>query len=349
MEKDRLYMKRCLQLAELGAGNVAPNPLVGAVLVHDNRIIGEGYHQQYGKAHAEVNCIGSVMPADRPLIAESTLYVSLEPCAHFGKTPPCADLVIREGIKKVVIALRDPFDQVDGKGIEKLKAAGVEVQLGVEATAAAELNARFFCFHQKKRPYILLKWAESLNQAIATGNREPVAISGPLAGRLVHRWRAEEAAILIGATTALTDDPALTVRLVKGNNPLRLLIDPHLKVPENRRLFREPGKTIVYNFLKSGIAGQVEWVQLAKEQAFLPQLLADCYQRAILSVLVEGGTTTINHFLAAGYWDEIRQIRSASLVLDQGYPAPRPVHAVLKKSFLAGTDQVFCYEPLSSP
>lgn len=342
-------MKRCLQLAALGAGRVAPNPLVGAVLVYKNRIIGEGYHEAFGKAHAEVNCLTSVKPEDRIYIPDSILYVSLEPCAHFGKTPPCADLIIRNAIKKVVIATRDPFDQVNGKGIEKLKNAGVEVELGVEGEAARDQNRRFFAFHEQKRPYIILKWAESLNQAIAVKKKTRTVISGPLAGRLVHQWRAEETAILIGAATALIDNPALTVRWVNGQNPVRLLIDPQLRVPENARLFAEPGNTIVYNFLKKGIENQVEWVRLKTDQPVLEQLLADCYRRSILSILVEGGTQTIEHFLKAGYWNEIRQIRSTSLYLDQGYPAPRPEQAVLQTSYMAGEDQVFVYRPVSSP
>jgi diaminohydroxyphosphoribosylaminopyrimidine deaminase/5-amino-6-(5-phosphoribosylamino)uracil reductase len=349
MKHDPHYMKRCLQLAALGVGRVAPNPLVGAVLVYKNRIIGEGYHERFGKAHAEVNCLNSVKPEDRINIPNSILYVSLEPCAHFGKTPPCADLIIRNAIKKVVIATRDPFGQVDGKGIEKLKNAGVEVELDVEGEAAREQNRRFFTFHLHKRPYIILKWAESLNQAIAVKDKTRTAISGPLTGRLVHQWRAEETAILIGATTALMDDPALTVRWVNGQNPVRLLIDPRLRVPENARLFAEPGKTIVYNLLKNVVENDVEWVQLKADQPILEQLLADCYRRSILSILVEGGSQTIDHFLKAGYWDEIRQIRSTSLYLDQGYPAPRPEHAVFHNSYMAGEDQIFVYRPVPSP
>ncbi|WP_290791162.1 bifunctional diaminohydroxyphosphoribosylaminopyrimidine deaminase/5-amino-6-(5-phosphoribosylamino)uracil reductase RibD [Flavihumibacter sp. UBA7668] len=349
MKQDQIYMKRCLQLAALGAGRVAPNPLVGAVLVYNNRIIGEGYHEAYGNAHAEVNCLASVKPEDRVYIPDSTLYVSLEPCAHFGKTPPCADLIIRNAIKKVVVATRDPFDQVNGKGIEKLKNAGVEVELDVEGAAAREQNRRFFTFHLNKRPYIILKWAESLNQAIAAKDKARTAISGPLAGRLVHQWRAEEMAILIGATTAISDDPSLTVRWVNGKNPVRLLIDPQLRVPENARLFSEPGNTIVYNFLKNQVENQVEWVQLKTDQPLLEQLLTDCYRRSIISILVEGGSLTIDRFLKAGYWNEIRQIRSTSLYLDQGYPAPRPEHAVLHARYMAGEDEVFVYRPVSSP
>ncbi|MCF1713973.1 bifunctional diaminohydroxyphosphoribosylaminopyrimidine deaminase/5-amino-6-(5-phosphoribosylamino)uracil reductase RibD [Flavihumibacter sp. RY-1] len=338
-------MKRCLQLAALGAGKVAPNPMVGSVLVYQNRIIGEGYHEQYGQAHAEVNCLAAVKEEDRLLIPESTLYVSLEPCAHFGKTPPCADLIIRSGIKKVVVAIRDPFDAVDGKGIEKLQESGVEVILGVEQEAAREVNKRFLQFHETHRPYIILKWAESVNGAIATNEKKPAAISSAQTNRLVHQWRAEEAAILVGATTALMDDPSLTVRLVAGKNPVRLLIDPELRVPRTNRLFSAEAPTIIFNYHQSGKEEGIEWVQLDRQTPLLDQLLEDVYKRKLLSILVEGGAKTHQEFMTAGYWDEIRRIQSRSVVLEGGYPAPVITDARELKSCSLGTDQLIYYRP----
>lgn len=287
------YMQRCLQLAAKGSGQVAPNPMVGAVLVYQNRIIGEGYHKEYGKAHAEVNCLASVKPADRILIPESTLYVSLEPCAHHGKTPPCADLIIREGIKKVVVATRDPFDEVNGKGIEKLQQAGIEVALGICEDAAKEQNKRFFVFHTLHRPYIILKWASSLNGALAAVDKSPVAISSAITNRQVHGWRAEESAILVGANTALIDNPSLTVRWVNGKNPVRLVIDPQLKVPDTHALYSGEPPTLIYNLHKQGRSGNATWIQLNKETSFLEQILEDGYNRQLLSILVEGGTYTL--------------------------------------------------------
>ena len=210
------YMQRCLQLAVLGAGNVAPNPMVGAVLVNNGDIIGEGYHQQYGGPHAEPNCINDVPVEMKHMIPGSTLYVSLEPCAHFGKTPPCADLIIKTGIKKVVVGCRDPFSKVDGKGIDKLRNAGVEVIIGEWENECKELNKRFFTFHTKSRPYIVLKWAQTANGKMAAEGEDRLLISNDYTNRLVHKWRSEEAAILVGRNTALMDNPSLTTRLWKG-------------------------------------------------------------------------------------------------------------------------------------
>ena len=215
MNSDEKYISRCLQLAKLGAGNVAPNPMVGAVLVHNHIIIGEGYHKQFGEAHAEVNCINSVIAEQKSLIEKSTMFVSLEPCSHFGKTPPCSNLIIQQKIKKVVIGCRDIYEEVDGKGIERLRNAGVEVVTGILENESKELNKRFFTFHQQKRPYIILKWVQSANGKIGSEN-ERIFISNNYSNRLVHKWRSEEAAILVGKNTVLIDDPALTTRLWKG-------------------------------------------------------------------------------------------------------------------------------------
>ena len=218
-------MQRCIELAQLGAGTVAPNPLVGAVLVYNERIIGEGYHQQFGQAHAEVNCISAVAEADRELISLSTLYVSLEPCAHFGKTPPCTDLIIAHKIPTVVIGCRDPFKEVDGKGIEKLLAAAVEIVHPFMEAACRELNKRFFTFHTKQRPYIILKWAQTDNGIIGHSDHSRLLISNDFTNRLVHKWRSEEAGIMVGTNTALFDNPSLGNRLWNGAQPVRLVVD----------------------------------------------------------------------------------------------------------------------------
>lgn len=315
-------MRRCLQLAALGAGYVAPNPMVGAVLVHQDRIIGEGYHQQFGAAHAEVNCLQDVADNDRELISDSTLYVSLEPCAHYGKTPPCADLIISHNIKTVVVGCRDPFEEVDGKGIEKLRSAGITVIIGVLEADCIQLNKRFFCFHQKKRPYIILKWAESANHCIAGEHKEQVSISAPITNRLVHRWRTEEAAIAVGTTTALLDNPALTARLWPGHQPLRVVLDKQLIVPESHQLFSPAAPTVVFNQLRSGKAGHINYIKINDEENLVTQLLQNLYALRVQSVLIEGGTKFIQSFIQAKAWDEVRVITNTEMVIAAGYAAP---------------------------
>ncbi|MFI5128490.1 MAG: bifunctional diaminohydroxyphosphoribosylaminopyrimidine deaminase/5-amino-6-(5-phosphoribosylamino)uracil reductase RibD, partial [Chitinophagales bacterium] len=251
-------MYRCLELAKLGAGQVAPNPMVGAVLVHDDRIIGEGYHQKYGEAHAEVNCIGqAALSGLTDAISQSTLYVSLEPCSHFGKTPPCTDLIIKHKIPKVVIGCRDPFKEVNGKGIEKLIAAGIEVQQGVLEKECIDLNKRFLTFHTQHRPYIILKWAETADGFMAPpapqggireeSVRQRLLISNEYTNRLVHRWRSEEAAILVGTNTIENDDPELTTRLWPGHSPVRLIVDMNLRLPSSLKVFNGQEETIIFN------------------------------------------------------------------------------------------------------
>src|SRR5687767_13525023 len=248
MSSTEEYMQRCLQLARLGAGSVAPNPMVGAVLVSDDRVIGEGWHQQFGKAHAEVNCFDSVLPGNRELVAGSILYVSLEPCAHFGKTPPCTDLIIKNKIRKVVVGCRDPFKEVNGKGIEKLKAAGIEVETGVLENECKEINKRFFCFHEKHRPFIILKWAHTADGKMGfESSTDRLFITNEYTNRLVHKWRSEESAVMVGTNTALRDDPELTVRLWTGASPVRAVIDRELKLPASLKIFDGQYPTIVFN------------------------------------------------------------------------------------------------------
>lgn len=351
-------MQRCLELAAKGVGNVAPNPMVGAVLVYNDEIIGEGWHQQYGDAHAEVNCINSVSDENKRLITSSTLYVSLEPCAHFGKTPPCADLIIQHKIPKVVIGCRDPFIEVNGKGIEKLQAAGVEVEFGIMEEECKVLNKRFFTFHTQHRPYIILKWAETADGKIATASNTPLnppqggssdsenlettsvfadsknppsegravvqrlLISNEYSNRIVHQWRSEEAAILVGTSTALLDDPALTTRLWPGKSPIRLVLDMHLRLPNTLKIFDGTVRTIVFNAEMQEEKENLLYYKLENDKNVVAQLMKVLYQLKIQSVLVEGGAKLLQSFIAAGLWDEARIIQNSELKIQNGLNAP---------------------------
>ncbi len=315
-------MQRCLQLAILGAGNTAPNPIVGAVLVHAGKIIGEGCHQQYGGPHAEVNCINSVADADKDLIEKSTLYVSLEPCSHFGKTPPCTDLVIANKIPEVVIGCRDSFAAVDGKGIERLMAAGIQVNVGILEKECRELNKRFFTFHEKHRPYIILKWAQSSDGRIAARGADRIFISNEITNRLVHQWRTEEAAILVGTNTVLLDDPALTARLWPGKDPVRLVIDKELKLPVHLKLFDGSVKTIVFNYIKQSATENLVYHRLNKEEGIPVQILSALYNMQLQSVMVEGGSKLLQSLIDEGFWDEARVITNSAMVIGEGLDAP---------------------------
>ena len=316
------YMQRCLQLAAMGAGKVAPNPLVGAILVYDGRIIGEGYHKKYGEAHAELNCINSVAETDKKLIALSTMYVSLEPCAHFGKTPPCADLIIKNKISDVIIGCSDSFEKVAGKGIKKLKAAAVHVTVGILETECLEMNKRFFTFHEKRRPYIILKWAQSNDGKIAAINGERIFISNEFTNRLVHKWRTEEAAILVGTNTALHDDPVLTARLWPGNNPVRLVVDLNLKLPSSLKLFDGTVKTIVFNCERQSEADNIVCQLIKKEENLPAQIATALYSLNIQSVIIEGGAKLLQSFIDEGLWDEARLICNEKMQIGEGLNAP---------------------------
>ncbi|ASZ14275.1 bifunctional diaminohydroxyphosphoribosylaminopyrimidine deaminase/5-amino-6-(5-phosphoribosylamino)uracil reductase RibD [Chitinophaga pendula] len=312
---DEIFMRRCITLAKLGAGHAAPNPMVGAVLVHEGRIIGEGYHRQYGQAHAEVNCVHSVTPEDRLLIPLSTMYVSLEPCAHFGKTPPCADLIVHERIPQVVIGCVDTFSKVAGKGIEKMTAAGIQVRTGILEQECRELNRRFFTYHEAQRPYVILKWAQDPNGFIAGPDKQPVKISNTWSNRLVHRWRSEEASILVGTGTALADNPMLNNRLWTGKDPLRLVIDRSLKVPPTHHVWDDSIPTLfITEQVPPDTYTQTSGIRLDFGQPILPALLQQLYERQVLSVLVEGGAYVLQRFLEAGLWDEARVITGQQYV-----------------------------------
>jgi diaminohydroxyphosphoribosylaminopyrimidine deaminase/5-amino-6-(5-phosphoribosylamino)uracil reductase len=307
-------MRRCIELATLGAGNVAPNPMVGAVLVHNGQIIGEGYHKAYGGPHAEVNCIASVTEKNKHLIPDASIYVSLEPCAHYGKTPPCADLIIREKIKKVYVGTRDPFVEVNGKGIEKLSAAGIEVTSGILETECKDLNKRFFTFHTKHRPYIILKWAQTADHKIGNAGNNRLIITNEFTDRIVHRWRSEEAGIMAGTNTVMLDDPQLTNRLWHGHSPVRVIVDMDLRLPSSLHVFDGSVKTIVFNALKHEENDNLFFYQVTRDVNLVHQVVNGLYQMRILSVMIEGGARLIQSFIDEGMWDEARVITNSKLI-----------------------------------
>jgi diaminohydroxyphosphoribosylaminopyrimidine deaminase/5-amino-6-(5-phosphoribosylamino)uracil reductase len=321
MKQDNIYMQRCIELAQLGIRDVYPNPMVGAVIVHEGKVIGEGYHQHYGEAHAEVNAVNSVR--DKSILKEATIYVSLEPCAHHGKTPPCADLLVKHQFKKVVIGCKDTFSEVAGKGIKRLEENGIEVLVGVLENKCRVLNKRFFTFHENKRPYVILKWAETQDgfiDKIRTDNTQEINwITQPETKTLVHQWRSEEQAILIGSTTALNDNPSLTVRNVKGKNPIRILIDRSLKVNSKTAIFNSESTTIILNELKNEELGNLKYIQLSDFSA--KSILDTLYKENIQSVIIEGGTKTIQHFIDENLWDEAR-VLVGKTTFNEGIKAP---------------------------
>jgi diaminohydroxyphosphoribosylaminopyrimidine deaminase/5-amino-6-(5-phosphoribosylamino)uracil reductase len=320
MNKAEQYMRRCLQLAAKGQGQVAPNPMVGSVLVHGDRIIGEGWHRQYGGPHAEVNCIRSVKEADRKLIPDSTLYVSLEPCAHYGKTPPCADLIVEQDIRTVVVGCVDTFSKVAGKGIERLQQAGVHLQLGVLEAECRYLNRRFFTRQELGRPYVLLKWAETADRMLAPEQGQRVMLSNKYAQTYVHKMRSEEDAILVGYRTALLDNPRLNNRYGTGSQPLRVVIDPQLALPAHLHLFDGTQPTMVLNELKEGQDGNMLYSIIdapENEAAGILERLEN-----VNSVIIEGGSKTLQLFLNAGLWDEAHVIQTPQII-GKGSAAPR--------------------------
>ncbi|MBC8052578.1 MAG: bifunctional diaminohydroxyphosphoribosylaminopyrimidine deaminase/5-amino-6-(5-phosphoribosylamino)uracil reductase RibD [Sphingobacteriaceae bacterium] len=318
-------MQRCIELAQLGTGYVSPNPLVGAVIVYRDRIIAEGYHQKFGGPHAEVIAINAVLSqfADAEnILKESVLYVSLEPCSHFGKTPPCADLIIKYGLKKVFIGSHDPFEQVNGKGAQKLREAGVEVIQGLLEQECSFLNRRFFTRVTKQRPYIILKWAQTSDFYFAPNDGTQKWISSKAAKILTHKWRSEEDAILVGKNTALVDNPMLNVREVEGRNPKRIVIDRNLTLPKHLHIFDQSQETILFNNIKTEIDNNIKFLELEDFDNLLPQLI--CYQLYLMdiqSVIIEGGAKTLDLFIQAGLWDEAR-IFTSPQTWAQGIKAP---------------------------
>ncbi|MCW3123194.1 MAG: Riboflavin biosynthesis protein RibD [Flavipsychrobacter sp.] len=319
------YIRLCMEQAQKAKGNTAPNPMVGAVLVHEGRIIGEGYHHFYGADHAEVNCLKNVAEVDKPLIPESTMYVNLEPCAHYGITPPCALRLVAEKVKKVVIANTDPFEQVSGKGISILREAGTTVETGILADEGLWVNRRFFCFHSLQRPYIILKWAQTKDRFIAPADKIRFQITGAESQALVHKWRTEEGAIMVGTTTALNDNPQLTARLHTGKQPLRIVLDRNLQIPHTHHLFDDTAATWIINEQMEALEGNVHLVQMTFDDTLLPQLLHRLYEHRILSIIIEGGAVLLNNFISQGLWDEAR-VFTSNATLNNGIAAPRLPH-----------------------
>jgi len=321
------YMQRCIDLAYMGLGNTYSNPMVGAVVVYDNKIIGEGYHTQAGKPHAEVNAINMVK--DKNLLKHSTIYVSLEPCAHFGKTPPCANLIVEHKIPNVIIGTIDPFAKVAGRGIEILKNAGCKVELGILEKECLELNKRFFTYHQKKRPFVVLKWAQTLDGFIDINRNleSPIQtnwITNDVSKVLVHKWRSEEQAILIGTNTAQNDNPVLNVRDWSGKNPLRIIIDKNLRLNKNFNIFADNIQTIILydkNIENSFEKENIEFLKIDFSENIIYQILNVLYEKQIQSLIVEGGTILINSFLELNLWDEAR-VFIGNKLFEQGVKAP---------------------------
>jgi diaminohydroxyphosphoribosylaminopyrimidine deaminase/5-amino-6-(5-phosphoribosylamino)uracil reductase len=318
------FMQRCLTLAKGGEGTVSPNPLVGCVIVRENKIIGEGFHRTFGGPHAEVLAIASVK--DKDLLTGSTLFVSLEPCSHHGKTPPCTDLIIRSRIPRVVVGMIDPFPAVAGKGVEQLRLEGIEVETGILEKECREMNRRFVTFHVKKRPYIFLKWAMTsdgyMDAGGGTGKRGyPVRISGPLSHLLVHRQRTTEDAVLVGTRTAWKDNPFLTARDWSGKNPVRIVIDRKLQLPSSLHLFDGEYKTIVFNEVKSLQTGNILWEKLESGNDLTAQIVHKLYEWNIQSLVVEGGADTLRKFIANDIWDEAH-IYTGTQWYSEGVKAP---------------------------
>ncbi len=326
------YLSRCLQIARKGLGNTAPNPAVGAVLTLDDQIIGEGFTSPFGGSHAEVRAIGSVQ--DKSLLKSATLYVTLEPCCHHGKTPPCTDLILEMGIPRVVIGVQDPHRKVGGQGIARLRQGGCEVILGVLEEACRQHHRRFITFHTKKRPYLILKWAQSADGFMAPPREvrnnipEPYWITGKSARQLVHQWRSEEQGILVGTRTALEDNPRLNTRLWAGSSPLRILIDRDLKVPEDYHIYDREAQTLVFcrqEYLKE-TKDHIHYIGLTGQKTLLTEVLEGLWKVEVQSVLIEGGAQTLRSFLENGLWDEAR-VLTGKPHFKGGLKAPQLKHA----------------------
>ena len=346
--KHNLYMDRCLQLAELGRGKVAPNPMVGAVVVFDDMIIGEGFHQNFGGAHAEVNAINSVK--DKSLLKSATIYVNLEPCSHYGKTPPCSDLIIQNEIPRVVIGCQDSYSEVSGKGIAKLRNANCEIVVGVLEKECRNLNKRFFTFHDKQRPYIILKWAQTqdrfMDKTRNEGDKGVNWITHQETKILVHQWRSEEQAIMVGTNTVINDNPELTVREVAGNSPIRIILDRQCKLDTSLKVFNDRAKTIVFNTEKSTIQNNVEYIKVAFESILLQSIMEELHRRDIQSVIVEGGKQLLESFIKDDFWDEAR-ILIGDKKYTEGLKAPTILHSPIHE-FTVGSDQVKLYQNISA-
>ena len=330
MKIQEKYIRRCIELAKNGLGTTYPNPMVGSVIVYDDKIIGEGWHKKAGEPHAEVNAINSVK--DKSLLNKATIYVSLEPCSHFGKTPPCCDLIIKNKIPNVVIGTVDPNEKVAGNGIKKMIEAGTHVTIGILEAECNELNKRFFTFHEKKRPYIILKWAESKDGFIAPLEKlekKPVWITNQYSRQLVHKWRSEEQAIFVGTQTVIDDNPKLDVRDWTGNNPIRVVLDQNNRISNDSQIFDGQTKTIVFSKFKPTVEKEnIIFEVIDFEQNIATQIVQKLYQHQIQSVIIEGGRQTLQTFIDSNLWDEAR-IFIGNIQIRNGIKAP----IIVKKSF----------------
>ena len=340
MQHDK-FMRRCLQLASYGSGFVAPNPMVGCVIVCNDQVIGEGYHKHFGGPHAEVNAFARV--EQKELLSEATVYVSLEPCSHQGKTPPCVDLLVSNNIKRVVIGCRDSNPVVGGKGIERLKRAGIEVIEGVLEEECRQLNKRFFTFYERRRPYVVLKWAQTLDGFIDRVRNEDIKginwVSSELTKTLVHKWRSEEQSILVGRNTIINDNPSLTVREYDGQNPIRIVIDSQLQISQELNIYSNEAPTLVFNRIKNEKKENVEWIKISETST--ANILEELYKREISSVFVEGGSRTLQYFIIDNVWDEARVIVGNTKFGD-GIKAPI-INRIPTDSFKFGEDRVYIY------
>jgi len=336
------FMDRCLHLALLGVGNVAPNPLVGSVLVYENRIIGEGYHKIFGGPHAEVNCINNVAESDNIYISQSTLYVSLEPCSHTGKTPPCSSFIIEHNIPRVVIGCKDLFAEVNGNGIAALKSAGINVSVNVLQNECTDINKRFFTFHKHKRPFVILKWAQTCNGLIAGIGDDRLMISNELTNRMVHHWRSEESAIMVGSNTVMKDNPQLNNRLWSGKQPIRLVLDGKVNISFNYHVLDGSQPTVIFNYHQHMKKNNLVYHKLNKLSNVINQVLNYAYEQNIQSILVEGGAALINQFIENNCWDEARVITNKDLYLSQGLAAP-----VLTNAELTHTENILSSDIIS--
>ena len=326
MEYVEKYMRRAMHLALQGQGLVSPNPMVGCVIVKNDSIIGEGWHKKYGEAHAEVNAINAVV--DKSMLDGADLFVNLEPCAHHGKTPPCADLIAQYPFSTVYFSNIDPNPLVAGKGSERILAAGIKVYQGALEDEGKILNRRFFSRHEQKRPYVVLKWAETADGFIAKKNYDSKWISGMLSRKLVHKWRSQEDAVLVGTNTVLFDNPQLNVRDWEGRDPIRVFIDKKLQVSQGAHVFDKSQPTVCFNYLKSGVENQVEYVKVESIDDMDEAILNHLHERGVSSILVEGGAHLLQSFIDKGWWDEAR-VFTANQTFEDGIRAPRLIGAQL--------------------
>lgn len=342
MTEDEHFIKRCIELAYLGQGKVAPNPMVGCVIVKDGVILGEGYHRASGQAHAEKEAIQNVINFSD--IEGSTVYVSLEPCSHFGKTPPCTQSLIEAKPKRVVIGTTDTNPSVSGKGIDRLRGAGIEVISGILEAECRALNIRFFTFHEKRRPYVILKWAQTIDGYLDRNREDHETgihwISSPETKVLVHKWRSEEQGILVGRNTILNDNPSLTVREFSGSNPTRIVIDSQLKLSKDVGIFSEEAPTLIFNRVKNAQEGLTEWIKIRETST--KEILDELFKRNIQSILVEGGSRTLQYFIIDNVWDEARVI-VGNKKFNEGMRAPVLTKTPVKSHPFGPEDTLYYY------